>query len=374
MGFFTPLQQTNTVQSNPNVSPKKRILSLQGLRAIAFLAIFISHSRLGQLGCLGAWGVSVFFVLSGFLMFFNYYPREKQPDFGWRFSWNKIKQLYPLHIITMLFSVAFALFTGLSPKKTVLDAVLHTFLLQIWVPNEHYYVTLNGPSWYLCVSFFCYLCFPLILCYFKRKIKTIAQAVHGILILFTVELILSGLAFLLHRHDSTVWFNTQWITYYFPPVRLIDFTSGCFLGAIYLFRNQKTPCPKSALWVSCITLVLILLSLLLYCRTENLQPVKSVKYSLLFLPTSVLLIWTLLDQGGLFTRLFSCRVLVAIGDLSPYTFLIHGVAIKYAYWVLSGLTAQYSFLVVLLSFLITLAAAVLYRKAVNLINNPTHSE
>lgn len=374
MGLFSPLQQSNTVQSSPNTSPKKKILSLQGLRAVAFLAIFISHSRLGQLGYLGAWGVSVFFVLSGFLMFFNYYPREKLPDFGWRFSWNKIKQLYPLHIVTMLFSIAFALFTGLSPKKTALDAVLHTFLLQIWVPNEHYYATLNGPSWFLCVSFFCYLCFPLILRFFKRKINTKTQAVHGGLFLFFVAFILSGLTFLLHRHDNTVWFNTKWITYYFPPVRLIDFTLGCFLGAIYLLPSQKTPRQKNALWVSCITLVLIVLSLLFYYRTEEFQSVKSVKYSLLFLPTSLLLIWTLLDQGTLITRLFSCRVLVAIGDLSPYTFLIHGVIIKYAYWILSGLTAHYSYFVVLLSFMITLSAAVLYKKAASLINNPTHSK
>ena len=35
----------------------QKIYSIQGLRAIAFLAIFISHSGIGSYGCLGARGV-----------------------------------------------------------------------------------------------------------------------------------------------------------------------------------------------------------------------------------------------------------------------------------------------------------------------------
>ena len=367
MGFLQPFQQKNAAQNTPasGTAPKQKINSLQGLRAVAFLAIFISHSRLGQFGCLGAWGVSVFFVLSGFLMIINYYPREKQPAFGWRFSWNKIKLLYPLHLITMLFSVVFALLSGLSPKKTALDMVLHSFFLQIWIPNERYYATLNGPSWYLCVSLFCYLCFPLILRFFKRQIHTKKHAVHGMLLLFSIELILSGLAFFLHRHDSTAWFNTQWITYYCPPVRLIDYMLGCFLGAFYLFCDQTPLRRKSGFWISCITLVFIILSLYVYYRTEALPPIKSVKYTLLFLPTSLLLIWTLLDPRGFVARLFSCPILVALGNLSPYTFLIHAVIIKFAYWGLPGLAADSASLVVLFSFLVTIGAALLYRQTVN---------
>ena len=48
---------------------KKKIDSLQALRAIAFFGIFISHCGLIDFGKLG---VSVFFIMSGFLMFYNY--------------------------------------------------------------------------------------------------------------------------------------------------------------------------------------------------------------------------------------------------------------------------------------------------------------
>lgn len=46
---------------------KIRLFQFQGLRAIAFFAIFMSHSQLNDtLISLGIWGVSVFFCMSGF--------------------------------------------------------------------------------------------------------------------------------------------------------------------------------------------------------------------------------------------------------------------------------------------------------------------
>ena len=45
-------------------------MSLQGIRAIAFLGIFLYHCELIETG---PWGVSIFLILSGFLMSYNYY-------------------------------------------------------------------------------------------------------------------------------------------------------------------------------------------------------------------------------------------------------------------------------------------------------------
>ena len=80
----------------------KRIESLQALRTLAFLGIFFVHS-----GFFISWsnlGVSVFYVMSGFLMIYTY--GERAFDITIKnnlvFSVNKIKKLYPLHIITMI--------------------------------------------------------------------------------------------------------------------------------------------------------------------------------------------------------------------------------------------------------------------------------
>lgn len=54
------------------MTDKKLILSLQGLRAVAFLCIVLSHCGVPWLG---PWAISVFVALSGFLMVCNYYDR-----------------------------------------------------------------------------------------------------------------------------------------------------------------------------------------------------------------------------------------------------------------------------------------------------------
>ncbi len=336
----TSLKLNASASSFSAASPQGRsggkIRSLQGLRSVAFLAIFLSHCRLGALGCLGAWGVSVFFVLSGFLMLYSYFPREKAPKFGFRFAWGKIRTLYPLHVITMLFAAVYAILSDVSIKKTCLDLLLHAVLLQIWIPNETYYATLNGPAWYLCVSLFLYLCFPLILRLFK-KLRGRKDAVRLMLLLFGTELLLAGITAALGRHDDSVWINTKWITYYCPPVRLLDFLLGCCLGFLYLHRKHgDAGNRKIRLLLELAVPLLIVASCVFYQASGELLITKTFKYSLLFLPTTLILIWLLADGETLLSRVFSCKPLAAFGSLTPYTFLIHGVVIKYVFLIWRG--------------------------------------
>ena len=51
---------------------KPRLQSVQGLRAIAFILIFLSHT---EIVAAGPAGVSIFLVLSGFCMMYAYVDR-----------------------------------------------------------------------------------------------------------------------------------------------------------------------------------------------------------------------------------------------------------------------------------------------------------
>lgn len=159
---------------------EKRIIGLQGLRAVAFIAIFISHTSVGNFTQFGDWGVSIFLILSGFVMALSYLNREESISLTPRsvigFAWNKIKKLYSLHIVMMLSCILIALYDvfiihTITIKKLIIDVFLHTFLLQIWIPNSQYYVTLNVVSWHLCVCVLLYLVFPFVLKFFDGMIK-----------------------------------------------------------------------------------------------------------------------------------------------------------------------------------------------------------
>ena len=61
------------------INVNKKIKALEGLRGIAFFCVLLCHSELfGKISeSLGAWGVSVFLVLNGFLMTYNYYDKNR---------------------------------------------------------------------------------------------------------------------------------------------------------------------------------------------------------------------------------------------------------------------------------------------------------
>lgn len=86
---------------------KNYIGSLQVLRALGFLAIFSAHAGITRLG---AFGVSLFFVLSGFVLAYSYNNEKKVT--GTRnvivYVLNKIKRLYPLHVLMLILAIPIA--------------------------------------------------------------------------------------------------------------------------------------------------------------------------------------------------------------------------------------------------------------------------
>ena len=111
-------------RTEDTVTDKKLISSLQGLRAVAFLSVILSHCGAPWLG---PWAISVFVALSGFLMTCNYYDRPRTAP-GLRsamtFSLQKIRKLYPLHLIMMVAALLLVLKgllgAALCPRGAVL--------------------------------------------------------------------------------------------------------------------------------------------------------------------------------------------------------------------------------------------------------------
>ena len=138
------------------IASGKKILSLQGLRAVACVMIFLCHSRLVWEPW-GGWAVSVFFVMSGFLMYRSYAQRSLPESIKGSaiFAWRKVKKLYPLHILMLFAAMGIDLLlilTGKTDESIVhmlLRAVPNIFLIQSWIPVERVFYGFNGVSWFL---------------------------------------------------------------------------------------------------------------------------------------------------------------------------------------------------------------------------------
>ena len=169
------------------MTDKKLISSLQGLRAVAFLSVVLSHCGAPWLG---PWAITVFVALSGFLMTCNYYDRPRTAP-GLRsviaFSLKKIRKLYPLHLIMMAAALLLVL-KGLLAQPSArgvlscaAQLVVSIFLLQTWIPSSRFWFCLNGVAWYLSVQAFLYAIFPPLLVVLKkadaRRLRCIAAVI-----------------------------------------------------------------------------------------------------------------------------------------------------------------------------------------------------
>lgn len=151
-----------------------RIESLQVIRALAFLGVFASHSEIMAFSASGAWGVSVFFILSGFLMFYSYSGTNKIQSYNFfgciKFGIKKISALFPLHVVMIAVALPPLIlhYLGYGEGKDfvvnpIVKIVVNLFLIQSWIPIDEVYFSLNSVSWYLSVSLFLYIMFPVIL-------------------------------------------------------------------------------------------------------------------------------------------------------------------------------------------------------------------
>jgi peptidoglycan/LPS O-acetylase OafA/YrhL len=139
--------------------------SLTGLRWLAALAVFVHHARqvavlpvLDALGVVGATGVVLFYLLSGFVL--SWSDRGVSSRVFYR---NRVARIMPLHLVALLLAIpvmyADPPFAGAPLSLATL--VLVALLLQAWVPwDPAVFFGGNPVSWSLSFEAFFYGLFP----------------------------------------------------------------------------------------------------------------------------------------------------------------------------------------------------------------------
>lgn len=107
----------------------KYLNSLQGIRALATIAIFLFHS-----GFLlnGTFPVTLFFMLSGFMMYYTKSDLSNYHSFKeWisKYIVKKLKQFYPIHLLTFCIAVVISIPVVIN-TEWIKAAILNLCLLQ----------------------------------------------------------------------------------------------------------------------------------------------------------------------------------------------------------------------------------------------------
>ena len=349
-----------------------KINSIQAYRAIAFAGVFLSHTQSPFSWALP--GVSAFFVLSGFLMYYSHASDATTASVksNLKFSWSKIRKLYPLHIITMVLAVVLRIYsescngiTISSAAALIRDILLNVTLLQSWVPDSTVNVSLNGTAWFLSVMAFLYFAFP----YLKNILadKSNKFMLASCITLMIVQW-LSCMFVLWLDIDGRVY---RWFMYCFPLFRLVDFYTGCCLGRYYsLVGHKATGIVKASIIEILMTVVAILICRFWKAGQTSGFLVAINNWTTIFIPLSAIWIYLFVRKEGIITELLSNKALIYIGNISSYAFLIHYIVIKYinvaTKYILPELFALGIWEVIALEFILTILFSEISRRVVNM--------
>ncbi len=347
----------------------KRIESLQALRAIAFIGIFLSHA-----GSPFKWptlGVSVFYVMSGFLMMYRHVNDDFDCSFKnrMRFSLNRIKKLYPLHIVTMIFAIllAFAiiLLSGITKGQMfylVSTILLNVFLVQTWIPNSLVNVSLNGVAWYLSVTMFLYFMFPIIHRYIKKQSMKKLWLICFCLLAVQYISCIPWIHFVGGGSPAYIWFM-----YCFPVFRIGDFFVGCTLGNHYAkWENSNYSYGIISFIEVIMTIVPIGVYKWLEFEQNNIFLLALQNRTTIFIPIAAIWVYLFVINKGIITKALANRYLIYLGNISAYSFLIHYVVTQYTNQALIYLHIELpmniKMLVILAEFALTILLTLMYKR------------
>ena len=183
-----------------SVVPSGEIKALSGLRIVAAVWVVLFHFRpllqqaspplseaLAPILDCGAQGVDLFFILSGFVLTWNYLDRMG-PAWSTRatlhFLWLRLARVWPVYLVTMHLAVAWIIFTlnvgdFPSPVAATLTGpnyLRQLFLVQLWVVPYFDNSSWDGPAWSISAEWLAYLLFGLmILVIFRMATVTRAR-------------------------------------------------------------------------------------------------------------------------------------------------------------------------------------------------------
>ena len=133
----------------------------------------------------GNYGVQLFWLLSGFIFFSQYFDRVRAKEVSGRaFAALRFSRLWPLYVSTALFMfLAQPVYRAVSHSARNFagdgadwwDMLLAMFMANQWIPG-HFNITLNGPSWSVSIELLAYALFFLVSRYAGRFAPLLAGA------------------------------------------------------------------------------------------------------------------------------------------------------------------------------------------------------
>jgi peptidoglycan/LPS O-acetylase OafA/YrhL len=364
--------------------------SLTGLRLIAALAVLVAHcialivklpdptEAMNLAVTLASLGMSLFFVLSGFVIHSNYSENVSTPAGLWNFFVARFARLFPLYIAFLCFDLLMRVGFHQTNFERLKALPFYLTLTQSWI-----YFPLDGNAlvyqfglvpqvtWSISTEWFFYLAFPFLcllmtrLQYPRSIVASIIALCLGTLVIVTlINLKAASLERLGVRAFGEIAANPQdglcrWLAYFSPYVRIFEFALGCLISALIRVLPDPTP-DEQRFGARLLVGALISIVILCYLFSSPTMPgiITSLRVSFGFVPCLATIIFCCARyENSIITALSAPRIVLA-GEASYSIYLSHMVVLGAFRYETSTITDAQVWIATVLQSAVAIAATV----------------
>jgi exopolysaccharide production protein ExoZ len=290
-----------------------KLNSIQYLRAVAAAVVVLSHSANSLVGHTshlinleyGAYGVDIFFVVSGFIMYHTTFEMGIRPG---TFFVKRLIRIFPLYFTLSTAMLAMVVLSPSSFHKESADVFAYcesVFFVPHWNPRSHDLEPIIGQGWTLNYEMFFYLLFAASL-FVRHRLSGIAvlPMIGGLVTfgrLYPVE-------------------DPAFITYTSPL--MLEFCLGIVVAASFMI-----PAKLSLRWPVVLMVLLGAGTAYLYAFQAHSYGSEAVRPLFVGLPCALLVAALVaIERCG---RLPNFAFLALVGDASYSLYLVHGFVLGF---------------------------------------------
>ena len=278
-------------------------------------------------------GVSFFFVLSGFILFYTNRNITSMAD-ALRFLAARIARIWPLHVATLFLTLLFVPQPWGPAGLALGPAFLNATLLQGWIPLPGYFFSFNAVSWSLSTELFFYLSFPALALNWQRtwpwKMALCATA--------SAFMVAAAAAARLPFYDGTASLSIDALVYINPLARIFEFSIGLLAAHLWLTRQtmfSALPAVWATLLEACAVALVFLAMTVLKDAFATAFAHGWISASLLKWllsagsgPCFALLAIAFATQRGLLSAVLARRPFVLLGEISFALYMCHQILFR----------------------------------------------
>jgi peptidoglycan/LPS O-acetylase OafA/YrhL len=296
-----------------------KIPSLDGVRAISFLIVFVAHSGLDKI-VPGRLGVNIFFFLSGYLIT-TLMIRERAS-----MGWISLKLFYArraLRIFPPMYAIAGATLVYLWLTHQMAGITLGGVSSQLFYYQNYWYhgglIPGLGPLWSLAVEEHFYLFFPPLMLLFLDRMRLNYAQVAKVLLGLCLLILVWRCFVVGYMPDGMRWARDQ------SDTRADSILFGCVLACLETtgICERIWLRPRLERWVLPASVGLLLVTLVV--RNDVFR--ETLRYTLQAVAIAPMLYYVVHFPQGKIGQLLNSRMLARLGILSYSLYLLHATVL-----------------------------------------------